>query len=147
MSAPRKPKAAVADPCVCANLRMASRAVTQFYDETMRPAGLRVTQFSILATARRLGPVTLTRLGEATLTDRTTLTRNLAPLARKGWVRIVPGSDRREREVHVTDEGRAALRAAYPYWQAAQARVAEHLGGARLERLLADLQQAIGAAR
>ena len=74
--------ARTAEPCVCANLRMAARAVTQLYDDAMRPAGLRVTQFSILSAAGRLGPTTLTRLGHATRTDRTTLTRTLAPLAR-----------------------------------------------------------------
>jgi DNA-binding MarR family transcriptional regulator len=141
----RQAGAAGAEPCVCANLRMASRAVTQFYDEALRPAGLRVTQFSMLAAARRLGPATLTHLGQATQTDRTTLTRNLAPLARKGLLRIVPGADRREREVSVTERGRAALRAARPYWEAAQARMAGELGGPRLRRLLEDLGLAIRA--
>jgi len=35
-------------PCVCSTLRMVSRAVTQLYDDMLRPSGLRVTQFSIL---------------------------------------------------------------------------------------------------
>src|SRR6058998_1564890 len=33
-------------PCVCNTLRMVTRAVTQLYDEVLRPSGLRVTQFS-----------------------------------------------------------------------------------------------------
>jgi DNA-binding MarR family transcriptional regulator len=137
--------AGAAEPCVCANLRMAARAVTQLYDDAMRPAGLRVTQYSILAAAGRLGPTTLTRLGQATRTDRTTLTRTLAPLARKGLLRIVPGADRREREVRVTARGRKALRTARPYWELAQARMAAGLGGARLRRLLQDLGLALRA--
>jgi hypothetical protein len=44
-------------PCVCSTLRMVSRAVTQLYDDILRPSGLRVTQFSILATIARRGLV------------------------------------------------------------------------------------------
>ena len=42
-------------PCVCSTLRMVSRAVTQLYDDILRPSGLRVTQFSILGAIARLG--------------------------------------------------------------------------------------------
>ena len=31
-------------PCVCSTLRMVTRAVTQLYDDVLRPSGLRVTQ-------------------------------------------------------------------------------------------------------
>src|SRR5262245_66593924 len=63
--------------CVCFNIRKAARAVTQLYDQRLRPFGLRSTQLPILAKTLILEPVTVTRLAEATLTDRTTLTRNL----------------------------------------------------------------------
>src|SRR6266851_10283694 len=46
-------------PCVCSTLRMVSRAVTQLYDDILRPSGLRVTQFSILATIARRGEANL----------------------------------------------------------------------------------------
>src|SRR2546421_9516708 len=46
-------------PCVCNTLRMVSRVVTQLYDDCLRPSGLRVTQFSILATVARLGEASL----------------------------------------------------------------------------------------
>jgi len=41
-------------PCVCNTLRMVTRVVTQLYDDCLRPSGLRVTQFSILAAIARL---------------------------------------------------------------------------------------------
>src|SRR5881396_1902384 len=46
-------------PCVCNTLRMVTRAVTQLYDDVLRPSGLRVTQFSILATIARMGEANL----------------------------------------------------------------------------------------
>jgi len=63
--------------CACFNLRKVTRGVTQLYDEMLRPAGLRVTQFSLLVAVRVAEPVGVTRLAELTVMDRTTLTRNL----------------------------------------------------------------------
>ncbi|MFQ5520815.1 MAG: MarR family winged helix-turn-helix transcriptional regulator [Candidatus Methylomirabilia bacterium] len=129
--------------CACANLRRAARAVTQLYDEALRPTGLRVTQLTLLVAARRLEPVTVTRLAEATVMDRTTLTRDLKPLEREGFIRIEPGGDRRVREVTLTDQGRKALARALPLWEKAQSRVATGLGQARLRRLLSDLSATV----
>ncbi|MEE8228962.1 MAG: MarR family winged helix-turn-helix transcriptional regulator [candidate division NC10 bacterium] len=133
--------------CACFNIRKAARAITQLYDDVLRPSGLRVTQFSILAVTRRLGPVSVTRLAEETVTDRTTLTRNLKVLSQQRLVRIVPGEDRREREVSLTDRGRAALAQAYPMWKDVQAQVAQRLGRERFRRMLSDLGETVALTR
>ena len=133
--------------CACFKVRKAARAITQLYDDVLRPSGLRVTQFSILAVTRRLGPVTVTRLAEETVTDRTTLTRNLKVLSQQRLVRIVPGEDRREREVSLTDRGRAALAQAYPMWKDVQAQVAQRLGRERFRRMLSELGETVALTR
>jgi len=48
---------------------MVSRAVAQLYDDILRPSGLRVTQFSILATIARSGEANRRQL-EAALGHR-----------------------------------------------------------------------------
>jgi DNA-binding MarR family transcriptional regulator len=136
-----------APACVCFNIRKAARAISQLYDDVLRPSGLRVTQFSILAVTRRLGPVTVTRLAEETVTDRTTLTRNLKVLGQQKLIQITPGHDRREREVTLTDRGRAALAQAYPFWKKIQAQVTQRLGPDRYRRLLSDLKATLVLAR
>ena len=136
-----------APACVCFNIRKAARAISQLYDDVLRPSGLRVTQFSILAVTRRLGPVTVTHLAEETVTDRTTLTRNLKILAQQKLIRIASGHDRREREVTLTDRGRAALAQAYPFWKGVQAQVAKGLGPERFHRLLSDLRATVALTR
>ncbi len=136
-----------APTCACFNIRKAARAITQLYDDVLRPSGLRVTQFSILAVTKRLGPVTVTRLAEETVTDRTTLTRNLKILAQQRLVRVAPREDRREREITLTDRGRAALARAYPFWKSVQAQVAKGLGPERFRRLLSDLRTTVALTR
>src|SRR6266853_1185276 len=112
-------------PCACTSLRRATRLVTAAYDRTLAPSGLRVTQFSILRTLGRLGPLTITRLAAEAALDRSTMGRNLDPLERRGLVRIEAGhQDQRERVVHLTAAGEAAVESALPCWRAAQARVA-----------------------
>ncbi|MFG5118921.1 MarR family winged helix-turn-helix transcriptional regulator [Methylorubrum sp. POS3] len=111
-------------PCLCANLRRVTRAVTAAYDAALQPASLRITQFSILRILERLGPVGVTRLAAEAALDRSTMGRNLDPLERRGLVRLtVNAADQRERVAALTEAGRAALAAALPLWRAAQARV------------------------
>jgi DNA-binding MarR family transcriptional regulator len=133
--------------CVSFNIRKAARAVTQLYDERMRPLGLRSTQLPILGKALVLEPVTVTRLAEATMTDRTTLTRNLRLLEQQGLVQVERGDDRRERAVRLTNRGREVLAQVYPIWQAVQAEVARRFGSERLARLLAELSALSEVAR
>ncbi len=115
----------VDDPCACAALRRVTRAVTAAYDAALAPSGLRVTQFSVLRTLARLGPMSVTRLAAEAALDRSTMGRNLDPLERRGLVRIEVGeADQRERFAHLTDAGTGAIEAAMPHWRAAQHRVA-----------------------
>jgi DNA-binding MarR family transcriptional regulator len=113
---------------LCGSIRRAARSVTQLYDDILRPSGLRITQFSILGAAMAMSPITLTRLANATVTDRTTLTRNLRLLEKQGLIRIEAGEDRREREISITPAGAEALKEAYPLWQKAQAQAMKGLG-------------------
>jgi len=133
--------------CVCFNLRKAARAVTQVYDEILRPTGLRATQHSLLRVLQVAGTVSVTKLAEVAVMDRTTLARNLDLLEREGLVRVQSGADARVREVALTDVAHKRLAAALPYWEKAQAQVTNSLGSGRSDRLLSDLSAAISAAQ
>ena len=133
--------------CACANLRKAVRAVSQLYDDAFRPIGLRATQFGLLGATGMLGPLTINRLAEAIVMDRTTLTRNLRPLEKQGLLRIRPGKDRREREVSITKRGETILAKGYPLWKKAQGKVVKGLGQERVNRLLKDLSAVVKVAQ
>jgi DNA-binding MarR family transcriptional regulator len=121
--------------------------VTQLYDEVLRPTGLRITQFSILGATMAMEPITVTRLAEATVTDRTTLTRNLKLLEKQGLIRVAQGNDRREREVALTSRGRQALVRTLPLWEKAQAHVVEGLGEERWKDLREELSAVVSLTR
>jgi DNA-binding MarR family transcriptional regulator len=120
------------DECNCLAIRQAARHITQFYDQYLAPAGLRTTQFSILAKLRRRGPMTINTLAAEMVMDRTTLGRNILPLEREGLIAIAPGkTDRRSKELTLTETGLERLRAAHPGWREAQARFASAFGDDR----------------
>lgn len=133
--------------CACYNLRRAARAITKLYDDFLRPSGLRTTQYSLLMAAKLRGPVTVTKLARLTVTERTTLTRNLTILEKKGLIQIEPGKDRRERRVALTDQGQEALLKAVPRWQMAQEYIEKGLGAERMGGFLKDLSEVVSLAR
>lgn len=127
-------------PCACTTLRQATRAVTAAYDAALAPVGLRITQFSVLRTLARLGPVPVTRLAAEVALDRSTMGRNLDPLERQGLVRLEVGKvDQRERVAHLTAEGEAAIAKALPLWSRAQARMSSVIDQAALRQLAGQL--------
>ncbi len=115
-------------PCVCSTLRMVTRRVTQLYDDVLRPSGLRVTQFSILASMARMGETNLKQLENALAIDQTTLTRSLNLLERDGVIERAPHPDGRIKAMRLTSKGRRALAVARPLWAQAQDKVLRELG-------------------
>jgi DNA-binding MarR family transcriptional regulator len=127
--------------CNCLAVRQAARHITQFYDQCLAPSGLRTTQFSILAKLKRLGPMTINALAADLVMDRTTLGRNILPLQREGLITVVKGkTDRRSKELRVTEPGAERLRAAVKGWVEAQTRFEAVFGADRTAELRALLR-------
>ena len=128
------------EECTCLAVRQAARHISQFYDQHLAPAGLRTTQFSILAKLRRLGPMTINALASELVMDRTTLGRNILPLEREGLLSVVPGrSDRRSKELQLTKAGIQRLDTARKGWSEAQTQFAATFGEERTTGLRALL--------
>jgi DNA-binding MarR family transcriptional regulator len=125
--------------CTCFRIRRAARRVTQIYTRHLAPTGLKISQFSLLGHVCGQGPVTIGRLAELLSTDRTTLTRNLAPLLKLDLVARAESGDRRRHELVATAAGRALFRRAMPLWAAAEQEVRDAMG----PRLTAELHGTI----
>ena len=129
--------------CVCATARMAARSLTRIYDRALEPAGIRTTQFSVLARLLEEGPLPLTHLAGRLAMDRTTLARDLRPLERRGLVAISVGTDRRVRMAELTPAGRRLVDEVRPLWKQVQRDVRAELGPDRVARLMDELRAAI----
>jgi DNA-binding MarR family transcriptional regulator len=127
-------------PCLCASVRRAARALTQHYEEAVRPLGLRATQFTLLQTLSLTGEVSQRKLGQILAIDSTTLTRTLDTMRRAGWISRRRGEDRREWRLRLSPAGGEMLKKALPAWKKTQKELAGQLGDGRWHDLfkLAD---------
>jgi DNA-binding MarR family transcriptional regulator len=134
------------EDCNCFVVRSAARHVTQLYDQFLAPVGLRVTQFSILAKLKRLGPMTINALARQMVMDRTTLGRNVLPLERDGLIKIeVSASDARAKELHLTKTGDKRVLAGREAWERAQARFDSRFGAKRAADFRAMLRAVVAS--
>ncbi len=131
----------VRDTCLCLHVQRAARAMARRYDEALRPVGLTNGQFSLLMSLNRPEPRSIGEVAALLAMDRTTLTANLKPLARRGLMKVtVDAGDKRSRRLALTPAGRALLVTALPLWQEAQEATERTIARSSPERLRAALR-------
>jgi DNA-binding MarR family transcriptional regulator len=121
---------------MCASFRRTARALTQLYDQALRPLGLRATQFTILQALSLAGEVSQGQLGEMLAMDSTTLTRTLEIMGRHGWIAERRGEDRRERRLRLANAGETQFKHALPVWERVQSRLRHKMGEQTWKNLL-----------
>lgn len=119
-SAPAAPDPLAELACACATARQVARVLTQLYDSRLRDVGIEAPQFALMMALETHGPCTQGTLGRRHALDKTTVSRNLKLLERNRWIESSVASDRRERQLVLTAEGRKRLAAAKPVWKKAQ---------------------------
>lgn len=121
--------------CTCFRLRRTARQVTRIYDMHLQPAGLTLTQYSVLTNLARGGPPSVNGMAEILGMDRTTLTRTLKPLIAARLLVLELGDDRRTKRIALTELGRTTWERAKPLWRAAQDSLETRLGTAQVVAL------------
>ena len=106
--------------CYCTQFRRAIHALTRAYDNELQPVGLRITQLSVLRALARLKEASITELASELSLNRTTISRNLKPLFKAGWIKIKSSADKRECIIKLNKSGYSVLKQANPYWNKAQ---------------------------
>lgn len=130
----------VARTCTYFHVRKATRVLADCFDDALRPHGLKGTQFSLLTALRLSDGSTLGHLASVMGMDRTTLTRNLAPLEREGLVERRPGQDRRQRRLRLTPAGAQRLDDAFDAWRSTQEAIRDRLGNEAWHALMSGTQ-------
>ena len=118
----------IARSCIAVRLRLLNRVITNFYDEELRPLGLKVSQLNILIVAAKLGLARPAQVCDILHLDVSTLSRNVERMRSKGWLEVVPDEDGRAQPFRLTHQGRRLIDKAVPAWKAAQLRASELLG-------------------
>src|SRR5271157_5634028 len=118
----------ISKTCIAVRLRLLNRVVTNFYDDALRPLGLKVSQLNILIVTARLGLVRPTQVCEILQLDTSTLSRNVERMRAHGWLEVVPDEDARAQPFRLTPQGKRLIEKAFPAWEQAQRQASELLG-------------------
>jgi DNA-binding MarR family transcriptional regulator len=116
------------------------------YDEHLRPAGITIGQYSMLAALYYVLSMPLRKLARRLELDRTTLTRSIARLERDEFVSIeLDPNDNRVRRISITEKGLRKLIESYPLWLKAQEELQKALGVQALTEFRSSLDDSIEA--
>ena len=126
--APTSSTETIARSCIAVRLRLLNRVVTNFYDEALRPVGLKVSQLNILIVTAKLGLARPAQVCEILQLDVSTLSRNVKPLQTHDWLEVVPDEDARAQPFRLTPQGKRLIEKAVPAWEQAQRQAIELLG-------------------
>ena len=125
--------------CPGFNTRKLNRVITQIFDDAFKDIGFRSTQFTPLVMIFANGPITVNKLSDYLVMDRTTLGRNLKPLERDGLIKIEQGIDKRQKLISITQRGKRLLNRAFPIWQQTQKKILEQIGENKWKGMLTDI--------
>ena len=129
------------DLCMVLNTRMAARAITRRADRKLKALGTSAAQFSILGALQNHPGRSVTEMAEAIAMDRTTLSRNLDLLERKGLVAATAAARGNGRIGAVTPAGRKVIDDVRPEWRKLQTELRATLTGPDFDTVLAGLRQ------
>jgi DNA-binding MarR family transcriptional regulator len=120
----------IANTCIAVRLRSLNRVITNYYDNALRPLGLKVSQLNILVVTAHLGLARPARVCEILQMDASTLSRNVHVMMARGkrWLEAVPDADARAQPFRLTERGRRLIEEAVPAWEQAQRRARDLLG-------------------
>jgi DNA-binding MarR family transcriptional regulator len=120
----------VRNACLGMRVSRLHRVIARVYEQELQTAGLSLPQIEILTVlVTAAGPVRQATLAAKLRAERSTVSRNLALMQKRGWVTVVETSPTgRAMSVTITGTGTAAFTRATTAWRSAQATAARLLG-------------------
>lgn len=122
--------------CLVLNTIAAARRRLRLYDAKLRPFGVTAQQFWLLAAIRFYPGEPVATLAQRVFLDRTSLTRNLDLLERKGLARRVSGTSGNARLCELTEPGNTVLDRLLPTWQRSRSELVQGLSDEEIETYL-----------
>jgi DNA-binding MarR family transcriptional regulator len=127
--------------CLVLNTVAAARTLLRRGDAKLKPFGVTVQQFSLLAAIRSYPGEPVARLAPRVFLDRTSLTRNLDLLERKGLVRRISGATGNLRLCELTEPGVTLLDRLLLKWLRSQSELMKGISGQDAEAYLRVAKQ------
>ncbi len=123
----------IASECLAARVRLLNRTVTNIFDESLRPLGVKVSQLNVLMVVAKHGPISPGDLARFLNMEKSTLSRNVERMRTRGWLKVLEGDSGHKQILQLDSGGRKLIEESLPLWAKAQAKTEAVLGerGAR----------------
>jgi DNA-binding MarR family transcriptional regulator len=129
----------IIENCTCMHIRRSSRAVTQYYDAVLAPAGLSSTQLTLLATISLGKSQSLKEIADRIGMTPSALTHMLKPMFEQDLVENEAGNNKKAKQLALTEKGERTLRMATPLWKSAQDELIKKIGDKDWQDLIEKL--------
>jgi len=114
--------------CIAVRIRLLSRMVTNIYDSALSRFGIKLNQISILVFVHLAGEVGYDALCRRLKMEKSTASRNIERMKKRGWLNIVSVKEERRKFLRITPAGEALLGEVYEVWEDAQKKALNLLG-------------------
>ena len=118
----------MARECIAVRVRLINRVITAVYDEALRPSALRISQANILTALAYLGATRPAMISRVLRIEKSTLSRDLELMKKKGWLESEPPDGGRRQTIRLTPLGAKLLAKIEPSWERAQAEAKALIG-------------------
>jgi DNA-binding MarR family transcriptional regulator len=102
--------------------------VTNIYDSALSPFGVKLNQISILVFVHLAGEVGYDSLCRQLKMEKSTASRNIERMKKKGWLDIVSVKEERRKVLRITPAGEVLLGKVHGVWENAQKKALNLLG-------------------
>lgn len=126
--------------CLLLNTIKTARSMSRRYDARLKPYGVTVGQFTVMMLVRHNEGKPISAIAERIAMERTTLTRNIDLLTRKGLVLKEFAEKGNVKTCRLTNTGEALLDELIPVWHTARQELQTLLTGRDPDEYLAILQ-------
>ncbi len=110
------------------DVQRAARILSGRYNLHMRESGITIAQYTLLRNIEALQPVSMTKLAQTLVMDRTSVTRVIAPLLAQKLIQAAVGEDRRVRNLKLTKKAERLIPIAQKSWKKAQQEIHDTIG-------------------
>lgn len=118
----------IAAECIAVRVRFVGRVITGLYDRALQKLDIKVNQASMLVFLTMHNESAPGDIGKALQMEKSTVSRNLERMRKKGWVEIGIRDDGPSQVIRITEQGNRLLLAVHREWRMAQESAHEMLG-------------------
>lgn len=118
----------IAGECLSVRIRLLGRTISRIYDDALQPLGLTSGQMNILVVVAKFGQLSSKDISRRLNMEKSTVSRNIDLMCRKGWLNECQERHKRSRIVEISEEGSELLVKSLPGWKKTQEQVRDLLG-------------------